>query len=142
MWAAFYLFKGGNAMETKRNKEAIERVKARFMLTNPEIECVGQYVDAPGCFGRIVINTSDILSRLIQHAGRYCEHYASDIVSVWNSIERAVNTLEWNKVAHTVIGFRDMGVDTDDDVYVLTAINPYYTERSWPSMLTVTEIPA
>lgn len=117
-------------MEEKTlSEESIERAKARFRLTKPEKECVGQYVDAPGCFGRIVINTSDILSRLIQHAGRYCEHYASDIVSVWNSIERAVSTLEWNKVAHTVIGFRDMGVDTDDDVYVLTAINPYYYRK-------------
>lgn len=34
------------------------------------------------------INYSSILTRLIQEAGRWCEHYASDLFILWNVLNR------------------------------------------------------
>ena len=59
------------------------------------------------------INYSDILTYLIQAAGRYCESYASDLFIYWRVIEKRLRdrNYEGEKI---VFGFREMGVDTND----------------------------
>lgn len=57
------------------------------------------------------INTSSILTRLIQEAGRWCEHYASDLFVQWKyEIENGLDngTLETDTF---VFAMRDSGVD-------------------------------
>ena len=60
------------------------------------------------------INTSSILTRLIQEAGRWCEHYASDLFVQWKyEIDQKLDngTLYTNTF---VFAFRDSGVDNEE----------------------------
>ena len=66
--------------------------------------------------GKFYINYSDILTRLIQEAGRYCESYASDLFIDWHIIENDLNegaTITESKL----YGFRQSGVDHLDFIY-------------------------
>ena len=64
--------------------------------------------------GKWEINTSSILTRLIQEAGRWCEHYASDLFVQWKyEIEQKLD----NGTLYTdtfVFAFRDSGVDSEE----------------------------
>ena len=57
------------------------------------------------------INYSDILTKLIQYAGRYCEWYASDLFIIWKyNIEDKLK--DRNLESFTLrFGFRESGVD-------------------------------
>ena len=69
------------------------------------------------------INTSDIATKLIQTAGRYCEHYASDMLICWDNVAKALASPDvtpelmralLNKTVHgtlVLFGFRESGVD-------------------------------
>ena len=60
------------------------------------------------------INYSSILTRLIQEAGRWCEHYASDLFVQWKyKIDQKLDngTLYTNTF---VFAFRDSGVDSEE----------------------------
>ena len=64
--------------------------------------------------GKWEINYSSILTRLIQEAGRWCEHYASDLFVQWKyEIEQKLDngTLETDTF---VFAFRDSGVDSEE----------------------------
>ena len=64
--------------------------------------------------GKWEINYSSILTRLIQEAGRWCEHYASDLFVQWKyEIEQKLDngTLYTNTF---VFAFRDSGVDSEE----------------------------
>ncbi len=67
--------------------------------------------------GRFHINYSSILTRLIQEAGRYCEHWASDLFIDWSALDRELEegTLESKSI---LFGFRDCGVDHTE--YILS----------------------
>ena len=60
------------------------------------------------------INTSSILTRLIQEAGRWCESYASDLFVQWKyRIDQKLD----NGTLYTdtfVFAFRDSGVDYEE----------------------------
>ena len=59
-------------------------------------------------------NYSSILTRLIQEAGRWCEHYASDLFVQWKyRIDQKLDngTLYTNTF---VFAFRDSGVDSEE----------------------------
>lgn len=61
--------------------------------------------------GKWEINYSSILTRLIQEAGKWCEHYASDLFMQWKyEIENKLDngTLETEQF---VFAMRDSGVD-------------------------------
>ena len=60
------------------------------------------------------INTSSILTSLIQDAGRYCNSYASDLFIQWQ--ERIAKKLADGSLETEtqVFAFRDMGVDNID----------------------------
>ena len=64
--------------------------------------------------GKWEINTSSILTRLIQEAGRWCEHYASDLFVQWKyGIDQKLD----NGTLYTdtfVFAFRDSGVDSEE----------------------------
>ena len=60
------------------------------------------------------INTSSILTRLIQEAGRWCEHYASDLFVQWKyEIEQKLDngTLETDTF---VFAMYNSGVDSEE----------------------------
>ena len=64
--------------------------------------------------GKWEINYSSILTRLIQEAGRWCEHYASDLFVQWKyKIDQKLDngTLYTNTF---VFAFRDSGVDHEE----------------------------
>lgn len=58
------------------------------------------------------INYSSILTRLIQEAGRWCEHYASDLFILWREVDRYIENCKTEN-CQFVFGFRDSGVDGD-----------------------------
>lgn len=59
------------------------------------------------------VNTSGILSRLIQEAGRFCEYYASDLFIDWQRVEKTVETIADGESKVFLFGFRQSGVDHD-----------------------------
>lgn len=78
-------------------------------------------IEAEGRLDRaIFINTSDILTRLIQEAGRFCRHYASDLFYSWLTIEKKMNR-GLLKSERVLFGFRENGVDTND--FILNKFN-------------------
>ena len=60
--------------------------------------------------GRWDINYSSILTKLIQSAGKYCKHYASDLFIDWKAVDALLNAGE--PINETkIFAMRDMGVD-------------------------------
>ncbi len=75
----------------------------------------GEYVDnAAG--NEWWINTSDILTRLIQEAGRWCERHASDLFYIWRKIDRFLLAGE-ERSRNYLFGFRRNGVCDNQAVY-------------------------
>ena len=62
------------------------------------------------------LNTSTILTALIQDAGRYCLCYASDLFIWWASIQKLIKKMNEKKSASLLLGFREDGVDSSDSV--------------------------
>lgn len=64
------------------------------------------------------INTSDIATKLIHAAGRWCERYASDFIISWDTVRTAIknHVSTPDKIEPDVIafGFRLSGVDSND----------------------------
>lgn len=56
------------------------------------------------------INTSSILTKLIQEAGRWCEFYASDLFISWSSLMEHLNDGNYEGGTY-LFGFRSHGVD-------------------------------
>lgn len=56
------------------------------------------------------INTSSILTKLIQEAGRWCENYASDLFWDWKEIEEVLCDRDV-ETCNYLFGFRRSGVD-------------------------------
>ena len=75
--------------------------------------------------GEYEVNTSSILTRLIQEAGRFCERYASDLFIDWKSVEKYLGKKLDPSVAEErmtfLFGFREDGVD--HDTFVLSRYN-------------------
>lgn len=62
-------------------------------------------------YGKWEINYSSILTKLIQEAGRWCEHYASDLFILWNcNIEQPLKA-DMITTETFVFAFRESGVD-------------------------------
>ena len=63
----------------------------------------------------VSINTSGILTELIQNAGRFCQSYASDLFIDWESIQGYLNKLVYNNNNNTselfIMGIRKNGID-------------------------------
>ena len=65
---------------------------------------------ATGTLGEWGVNTSGILSRLIQEAGRYCKFHASDLFIIWSLIHNRLKN-ETLQTERYLFGFRENGVD-------------------------------
>lgn len=76
--------------------------------------------------GQWAINTSEILSQLIKDAGRYCEHYASDLFITWEyEVEDFLK--KGCRESETIrFGFRNMGVDHETWIEINEMIPEYY----------------
>ena len=82
------------------------------------------------------LNYSDILTKLIQYTGRYCESYASDLFIIWKyCVEDKLKNPDLESYA-IWFGFREMGVDhdvsTDEDRIVVRKHlkeNSYYYRK-------------
>lgn len=78
---------------------------------------------AGGCYQRALfdskpswdLNYSDILTNLIQLAGRFVEHYASDLFILWDSFDPKKQP-EYYIGETKLFGFRESGVDHNENV--------------------------
>ena len=61
--------------------------------------------------GKWEVNYSDILTRLIQEAGRFCERYASDLFISWESVLHWIDEAGDDEKEIFLFGFRQNGVD-------------------------------
>ena len=69
------------------------------------------------------INYSSQLTALIQSAGRFCEHYASDLFIDWTGIFKRLNTEDifTDGKYEYLFGMRDSGVDGIS--FILSTVN-------------------
>ena len=78
-----------------------------FDLVKVEKTAFGSWSDS---FDGFVINYSDILTKLIQETGRWCERYASDLFTDWERVLKA-----WEKPSFTggqwIFAMRADGID-------------------------------
>lgn len=73
------------------------------------------------------LNYSSILTHLIFLAGRFCEHYASDLFIHWESLIKKFKDKNY-KGEKLLLGFREMGVD-DTDWVIKNYNDDYYYYR-------------
>lgn len=78
----------------------------------------------------IDINYSNILTKLIQLAGRYCESYASDLFIDWFSIDAKLRDGSIESGSH-LFGFREMGVDHNSFVFSRARESHRYFEYAY-----------
>lgn len=71
--------------------------------------------------GKYEINTSSILTRLIQEAGRFCENFASDLFIDWARIEKELDGSDAILGETFLFGFRKDGVDHNS--FILSRYN-------------------
>lgn len=72
------------------------------------------------------VNTSSILTKLIQEAGRYCEAYASDLFIDWQTVEEMLSgEREFNTM---FFGFRENGVDGESFINSRMQNDPWCKE--------------
>jgi hypothetical protein len=65
------------------------------------------------------VNVSDIATKLIQTAGRFCKHYASDFLISWEDVTTALKSHDFKEALqnkdidglYVTFGFRESGVD-------------------------------
>ena len=82
----------------------------RKITEHRTITATGQVSDT----GKVEINYSFHLTKLIQEAGRGCRYYASDLFLRGNSMLKALASDR--RSASYLIGFRESGVDSADEI--------------------------
>ena len=89
-------------------------MKYKFKLKEIVMEATGFFIESYPYSkeGHWNINYSGILSDLICKAGRYCQHYASDLFIDWKGIESCLDNADY-KGGTYLFGFRRNGVDHD-----------------------------
>ena len=103
-------------------RETVSELKDELAGVIHEKGCI--VTDPVSGISHVEINDSSILSRLICEAGRYCNHYASDLFIIWKySVDKKKEsgTLESGTV---VFAFRDNGVDSK---------NEFENKKDWQS---------
>jgi hypothetical protein len=63
--------------------------------------------------GKVEVNYSSILTKLIQETGRLCDRFASDLFINWKSVEKWIEELKEREPKKEIFAFglRDSGVD-------------------------------
>lgn len=104
-----------------------ERIKDLTDIMEGTIRETGKYNTRDGCYD---INTSSILTKLIQEAGRWCLSYASDLFIEWKY--NVDVPLEDGSMDNTriVFAFRESGVD-DEFAYEHNKENHHYYRAVW-----------
>lgn len=82
----------------------------RKIIEQQTIMTSGQISDA----GKVEINYSSLLTKLIQEAARWCRYYASDLFIWWNSVLKDLKNGRGS--ASYLFGFRESGVDSADEI--------------------------
>ena len=82
----------------------------RKIIEQQTIMTAGQISDA----GKVEINYSSPLTKLIQEAGRWCRYYARDLFLWWNSMLKALAPDRGS--ASYLFGFRESGVASADEI--------------------------
>lgn len=72
----------------------------------------------------IEINWSSIFTKLIQVAGRFCERYASDLYFYLKELD--LNFHDYKEDNFLILGFRESGVDSNENVIRNYNDNCYY----------------
>lgn len=104
-----------------------ERIKDLADIANGTIRETGRYDTRDGCYD---INTSSILTRLIQEAGRWCLFYASDLFVEWKyNVDVPLENGSMDD-ARIVFAFRESGVD-DEFAYERNKENHHYYRAVW-----------
>ena len=89
-----------------------------------KMTATGNWVDSKGKWD---INYSNILTFLIQKAGKICKHYESDLFISWESLLKEMEEKGIDFAGGKYLfGFRESGVDHDN--YVLSRLNNYGVE--------------
>ena len=97
-------------------------------------------VRANGCRtsgGKLVINTSDILTKLIKLAAKHCDSYASDLFIQWYDIDKHLYDGDM-ETQYFVFAFRDNGID-DKDWWESHKDDPHYYKEVWYLSVVVDE---
>ena len=84
--------------------------------------------------GEWEVNYSSILTELIHEAGRYCEHYASDLFIDWEAISNFLDRGETNTERIFLFGFRQMGVDSMMSIFSRFDEADYHAKLEYRSM--------
>lgn len=72
--------------------------------------------------GEFIINYSDILTFLIQTAGKICKRYASDLFITWSGLDEKLHDSKYAG-EKLLFGFRENGMDSN--TFVLSRLNHY-----------------
>lgn len=111
-----------NELFAKVYNKSSERIDTETALLNEEKILRREY-------DYYMLNLSTIASKLIEQAGRWCEHYASDFIITWDTVRNIINahvsSTEKLEAEYVAFGFRRSGVDSNsfiasrlhDDVY-------------------------
>ena len=89
--------------------------------------------------GRYEVNYSDILTKLIQEAGRYCEHYASDLFIDWSDgvlhyLDKLSDGDDGETSGTFLFGFRQNGVDHAEYIFSRYDNELRYAKSNYRSM--------
>ncbi|MBQ6520571.1 MAG: hypothetical protein IJI14_17820 [Anaerolineaceae bacterium] len=109
---------------TKENKDQFVQLFTKYGCNTP-IETIGVELE---CKSEIDVNFSDIFTRLIQEAGRYCEHYASDLYYSLRSIDDSLRDASIGTHSQ-LFGFREMGMDSTS--FIMSAAEEDYCNFSY-----------
>ena len=77
------------------------------------------------------LNYSDLLSKLICEAGRWCERYSSDLFITWNTVEDFIKNIKDEAISEDFyFGFRRDGVDHNEFIESRLRQNDFHKYRS------------
>lgn len=112
-----------------------ERIKELEDIVNGTIIETGRYNRAEGKYD---INTSSILTRLIQEAGRWCRSYASDLFIYWKyNVDKLLENGSMEN-SNLIFAFRELGVD-DEFAYNHNKRNYHYYRAVWYLTITIVD---
>lgn len=84
--------------------------------------------------GKYEINYSGILTRLIQEAGRFCEHFASDLFIDWDGVVDYIEHANPGESKTFLFGFRQSGVDHTEFVLSRYSNNGHSAQNAYRSL--------
>lgn len=114
-------------LETAEEKieKMIQRVDAQCVQNETDPYALKPEIDITCTCDQIENELSNILTALIQAAGRYCDAYASDLFIWWKNINKQICDTDDKRTKHILLGYYNNGVD--DQRSIINKINEYKT---------------